>query len=173
MSRAPSGNELDHLLEPGEEVSVALNGVVKGFTRWSGLGGIFGIVAALTVPRVLNLSFVVGAIAIVFVLGLVFLVIYYGGGRPLARRSSPPMSSPYLTVALTNRRVLLIDRDLGSDRPALVESVELRQVSTVRYGKAGALVPQRLGYVIDGTGRREFEFPRAEPVKKFVDGFSD
>lgn len=165
-------DEWDHFLGAGEAVAVSLNGVVKGFTRWSGLGGILGIVVALTVPRVLNLGFVLGAVTIVVVLGLVFVLIYYGAGRPLARRGEPPLRGPYLTVVLTSRRVLLLDRDLGSDEPTLVEEVQLRQVSTVRYGKAGALVPQRLAYMVDGGGRREFEFPRNEPVRKFVDSFS-
>lgn len=171
MSRATPSHDLGHLLEAGEDLSVALNGVVKGYTRWSGLGGIVGIVVALTVPRVFELSFVLGAVSIVVVLGLAFAAIYYGAGRPLGRRNDPPLRGPYLTVALTNRRVLLLDRDLGSDQPELVEGVDLHQVSTVRYGKAGALVPQRLGYVIDGRGRREFEFPRSEPVRKFADKF--
>lgn len=173
MSRKPSRGELDHVLQPSETVVVSLNGVVKGFTRLSGLGGIIGIVAALTVPRVLDLPFVIGALTIVAVLGLVFLLIYYGAGRPQARRHEPPLSGPYLSLVLTNSRVLLMDRDLGSDQAELAESVDLRQVSAVRYGKAGALVPQRLGFVIDGTGRREYEFPRSEPVKKFVDSFSE
>jgi hypothetical protein len=173
MSKRASGDELSHLLGSGEEVAVSLNGVVQGFTRWSGLGGIFGIVAALTVPRLLNLTFVLGALVIVVVLGLAFLVIYYGAGRPLARRSEPPLSGPYLTLVLTNRRVLLLDRELGLDEPLLIEEVQLHQISTVRYGKAGPLVPQRLGYVVDGEGRRDFEFPRNEPVKKFIDVFSN
>jgi hypothetical protein len=173
MSRRSQGGELDHVLGPGEALVVSLNGVVKGFTRLSGLGGILGIVAALTVPRVLDLPFVLGALTIVIVLGMVFLGIYYGAGRPLARRNEPPLSGPYLSLVLTNRRVLLMDRDLGSDNPELAESVELRQVSTVRYRKAGALVPQRLGFVIDGAGRREYEFPRSEPVRRFVEAFSE
>jgi hypothetical protein len=173
VSRRSPGGELEHLLQPDETVVVSLNGVVKGFTRLSGLAGILGIVAALTVPRVLDLPFVLGVLTIVVVLGLVFLLIYYGAGRPLARRSEPPLSGPYLSLVLTDRRVLLLDRDLGSDQPELAESVDLRQVSTVRYGKAGALVPQRLGYVIDGTGRREYEFPRSEPVRDFVAVFSE
>lgn len=173
MSRRASGDELSHLLGPGETVTVTLNGVVKGFTRWSSLGGIFGIVAALTVPRLLDLTFVWGALVIVVVLGLAFLAIYYGAGRPLASRSEPPLNGPYLTLVLTNRRVLLLDRELGLDEPLLVEEVPLRQISTVRYGKAGPLVPQRLGYVVDGEGRRGFEFPRNEPVKKFIDVLSD
>lgn len=164
--------QAEHLLQPGEQVVVELNGVVAGFTRWSGLGGILGIVTALTVPRVLELSFVLGAVSIVVVLGLVFVAVYYGIGRPLGRRNEPPLTGPYLTLVLTERRVLLLDRALGADQAKLAESIELRDISTVRHGRAGALVPQRLGYVIDGIGRREYEFPRSEPVTRFVEVFS-
>ncbi len=161
-----------HLLEPGERVVVELNGVVAGFTRWSGLGGIIGIVTALTVPRLLELSFLLGAVSIVVVLGLFFVAIYFGVGRPLGKRNEPPLTGPYLTLALTDRRVLLLDRALGAEEAKLAESIELRSVSTVRHGRAGALVPQRLGYVVDGVGRREYEFPRSEPVSRFVETFS-
>jgi len=173
VSRKSSAGDLDHVLQPGEAVVVSLNGVVKGFTRLSGLGGIAGIVAALTIPRVLELPFLLGGLTIVVVLGLVFLLIYYGAGRPLARRHEPPLSGPYLSLILTSSRVLLMDRDLGSDQAKLAESVDVRQVSTVRYRKAGPLVPQRLGFIIDGMGRREYEFPRSEPVRRFVEGFSE
>lgn len=160
------------VLEPGENSVVVLEGVVAGFTRWSGLGGVVGIIVALTVPRLLNLGFFVGALSIVVILTLVFAVVYMGVGRPLARRNDPPMQSPYLTLQLTDRRVLLFDRPLGTDMPSLVESLDSSDVSTVRYGKSGALVPQRLGYVFRGTERREFEFPRSEAVKEFVDYFA-
>jgi len=106
------------------------------------------------------------------VTGLVFLFVYYGVGRPLAQRHDPPLGSPYLAVVLTDRRVLLFDRALGAEAPELIESAALRDVSTIRYSAAGLLVPQRLGFVIKATERREFEFPRSEPVKKFVDNFA-
>ncbi|MCP4304670.1 MAG: hypothetical protein GY926_09850 [bacterium] len=162
-----------HDLEPGETSVVVLEGVVSGFTRWSGLGGIVGILVALTVPRLLNMGFVTGAIAIVVVLTGVFALVYFAAGRPLARRSTPPMQSPYLTVHLTNRRVMLFDRPLGTDVPALVESTDSNDVSTVRYGAAGMLVPQRLGFVIRGTERREYEFARSQSVQEFVDHFGE
>ncbi len=79
----------DHL-EPDESIVVQLNGVITGFTRWSGLGGIIGVVVALSVPRLLNLPFAVGMIAIVVVLGLVFALVYSFVGRPMARRNTPP-----------------------------------------------------------------------------------
>lgn len=159
------------ILEPGETNIVVLEGVVAGFTRWSGLGGVVGIVTALTVPRLLNLGFVAGGVAIVAVLMGVFALVYFAAGRPLAARNEPPLQSPYLTLQLTDRRVILMDRPLGTDEPTLVEVNNTNDVSTVRYGAAGPLVPQRLGFVIRGTERRQFEFPRSESVQEFVDYF--
>lgn len=170
--KRPRNESLAELLEADEAIVVELNGVVTGFTRWSGAGGIAGVVVALTVPRLSNLSFLPGMVAIVVVLALVFLFVYYVVGRPLARRHDPPLTSPYLAVVLTDRRVLLFDRALGAAAPVLIESSDIREVSTIRCGKAGPLVPQRLGFVIRGAARREFEFPRSEPVKRFVDHFS-
>jgi hypothetical protein len=170
MARDASHDPINEL-EPGESSVVVLEGVVSGFTRWSGLGGIIGILVALTVPRILNLGFVVGAIAIVVVLTGAFALVYVGAGRPLARRNTPPLQSPYLTLHLTNRRLMLFDRPLGTDIPTLVESTDSNDVSTVRYGAAGMLVPQRLGFVIRGTEHREYEFPRSQGVQEFVDFF--
>ena len=170
--RRKSGAEImNDVLEPGEDVAVELNGAVPGFTRWSGVGGVAGIAIALSVPRLLDLSFLLGALVIILVMALVFLIVYYLVGRPIAARNKPPMGSPYLALVLTNRRVLLFDRALGADAPILVETAPVRDVSTIRYAKAGPLVPQRLGFVIGGSARREFEFPRSEPVAEFVDAF--
>lgn len=158
-------------LRPGEEVVVELDGVVTGYTRWSGLGSILGILLALSIPRMLELNFVAGAVIIVAVITAVFLVLYFVVGRRLASRAVPPMESPYLVVALTRQRVLVLDRGLGSDEPKLIEAASINDVGTVRYGRAGLLVPQRLGYVVGGTDRREFEFPRNQPVGRFVEHF--
>ena len=166
------GSGTDRALWPNETVVVELDGVVSGYTRWSGLGGIGGILAALTVPRVFNLSFWVGIISIVVVVTAVFLLVYYLVGRRLAARSRPPSETPYVTLVLTNRRVLLFDRGLGGEDPVLLEECSRNDVSTVRYGPAGPLVPQRLGFVIGATERRELEFPRSQPVSQFVDEFA-
>ena len=171
MARTASDDPI-HNLEPGETSVVVLEGVISGFTRWSGLGGIVGVLVALTVPRLLNLGFVVGAIAIVAVLTGAFAFVYAAVGRPLARRNTPPLQSPYLTLHLTNRRVMLFDRPLGTDIPTLVETIDSNVVSTVRYGAAGMLVPQRLGFVIRGTEHREYEFARSQSVQEFVDFFA-
>jgi hypothetical protein len=159
------------VLWPNEQAIVELDGVVPGYTRWSGLGGIVGIVSALTVPRVLNLGFVLGALSIVVVISVVFLLVYYIIGRRLASRSKPPSETPYVTVLLTDKRLLLLDRGLGGEDPEVIEESQLRMVSTIRHEAAGAFVPQLLGYVVNGTERREFEFPRSQPVKEFVEYF--
>ncbi len=172
MARGERHDPTDELLEPGEKTVVVLEGVVSGFTRWSGLGGIVGILVALSVPRLFNLGFILGAIAIVAVVTAVFALVYFVAGRPLARRNDPPLQSPYLTLHLTDRRVLLFDRQLSADAPTLVEATDVNDISTVRYGAASALVPQRLSFVIRGTQHREYEFPRSQSVGEFVDHFA-
>ena len=158
-------------LRPNERTIIELEGVVSGYTRWSSGGGLLGIVAALAVPRVLNLGFWVGVVSIVAVITAVFLLVYYFVGRRLAAAATPPSETPYVTVVLTDRRVLLLDRGLGAEQPKLLEEAPRSNVSTVRYGKAGPLVPQRLGYVFNANERREFEFPRSQPVTRFVEYF--
>lgn len=170
--RATGRGIADDVLEAGESVVVELSGTIPGFTRWSGVGGVVAIVLALSVPRVFDLPFLWGAVSIVAVMALSFLVIYNVVGKPMAARNDPPMSSPYLALVLTDRRVLLLDRALGAETPILVEAAAPDDVSTIRYGAAGPLVPQRLGFVVGGSTRREFEFPRSEPVSQFVDAFS-
>ena len=162
---------LSHL-QKNERTIIELEGVVSGYTRWSGLGGIVGIVSALTVPRVLNLGFVLGALSIVAVVTIVFFLVYYVIGRRLAARSKPPAETPYLTLLLTDRRVLLFDRGLGGEDLTLIEDTLLDNIGTVRYGAARPLVPQRLGFVVNGSDRREFEFSRSQPVQEFVDHFA-
>ena len=154
-----------------ERPLVELEGVVSGYSRWSGLGGVIGVVAALTVPRVLNLGFWLGALSIILVITGVFMLVYYFAGRRLAALSTPPTETPYILVVLTDRRVLVFDRGLGSEDLKLVEEVPVRNISAVRYSKAGLLVPHRLGYTVGGNERREFEFSRSQPVTEFVDHF--
>ena len=101
--RRPGRGVADDVLEPGESVVVELNGTIPGFSRWSGVGGLIGIVVALSVPRVLHLSFLWGAVSIVGVMALGFLIIYRFVGAPMAARNEPAMSSPYLALVLTDR----------------------------------------------------------------------
>jgi uncharacterized membrane protein len=150
---------------------VELDGVVPGYTRWSTIGGVIGILVALTVPRVFQMSFVAGLIVIVAILLLTFGAIYYGAGRPLGQRATPPMSGPYVSVILTDMRLLLFDRALSAEQPVLVEATDVKQVGAVRYAGAGPLKPQRLSYAIGGTEHRSFEFARSEPVRKLVEAF--
>jgi hypothetical protein len=159
----------DHL-RPNEDRVVELDGVVPGYTQWSTIGGIVGIVVALTLPRVLRIGFLLGVVVIVAVLLLTFGAVYYGAGRPLGQRATPPLSGPYMTLILTDSRLLLFDRSLNANEPILVEDVPRREVGAVRYDGAGLLQPQRLGYAV-AADHREFEFPRSEPVKKFVAAF--
>ena len=158
-------------LRPNEPIVVELEGVVPGYTRWSALGGIVGVVVALTMPRMFNLGFWLGALSIIVVITGFFLLVYYLVGRRLASQSQPPTDSPYILLVLTDRRVLVLDRGLGSEEPTLVEEVSTRNVSTIRYEKAGTLSPQQLGYTIGSSDRREFEFSRSQPVGEFVARF--
>lgn len=169
MSRSPEPRVGP--LRPGESVVVELEGVVPGYTRWSAFATILGVLVALSLPRMLGLGFIVGAVVIVAVVTVVFLAVYYVVGRRIAATATPPMDSPYLLLALTSQRVLLFDRGLGAEEPRLVEAAPVDDVGTIRYDRAGWLGPQRLGYAVDGTERREFEFPRGQPVKHFVAAF--
>ena len=158
-------------LRPNERTVVELEGVVSGYTRWSSLGGLLGIVIGLSVPRIFRLGFWPGVISIVVVVTIVFLLVYYFVGRRLAARNEPSSESPYLTLVLTDRRVLVLDRGLGAEEPILLEENATTDLSAIRHQKAGLLLPQRLNYVLGANRRREFEFPRSQPVRKFVERF--
>ena len=97
-----------------------------------------------------------------------FVGIYYGAGRPLGKRSQPPLSGPYVSLVLTDSRLLLLDRALAAEQPVLVEAIDRDQVAEVRHTGAGPLRPQRLSYSIGHGEHRDFEFARSEPVKSFV-----
>ncbi len=168
MSNKRERRGLEDHLRPNETMVVELDGVVPGYTRWSGIGGVVGILVALTVPRVLDMPFVFGLIVIVGILLLTFAAVYFGAGRPLGRRAAPPMSGPYVSLILTDSRLLLFDRALSAEQPVLVETTDLHQVGAVRYSGSGPLRPQRLSYAIGGAESRSFEFARSEPVKKLV-----
>lgn len=172
MSRREHRDVETHI-RPDESVVVELDGVVPGFTRWSTIGGIIGIVIALTVPRVVNLPFLAGILVIVVVLLGTFGVIYYLVGRPMAAKCVPPMSGPYLSLVLTDKRLLVLDRALSSDQPELKESASVADIGSIRYEKSGPLSPQRLHYVVKGTDRRQFEFARSESVKKLVEALGE
>lgn len=172
MSRREPRDVEGHI-HPDETVVVELDGVVPGFTRWSTISGIIGISVALIVPRVLNLPFLAGIVAIVVVLLVTFGIIYSTVGRKFAARCIPPMSGPYLSLVLTDRRLLVLDRALSSDQPELKESAAVDEVGAVKYERAGPVSPQRLQYVVSGTEHRTFEFARSEPVRKLVAALSE
>lgn len=155
-----------------EEVVVELDGVISGYSRWSGVSGVGAIFIALLVPSLLDTSFIVGAGIVVGIITSIFLGVYYLIGRPMAAKAEPPMESPYLRLILTNRRVLLFDRGLGGDGPQLLEEASIDDVSTVRFKSATMLQPHRLRYVIQGNKRRQFEFPRGQNASTFAGYFS-
>ena len=160
----------DHLWAREERI-VELEGVVHGYTRWSSIGGLLGILAGLSVPRVFGLPFWIGIISIVVVVTVVFLLVYYFVGRRLAAQSKPPSESPYVTLVLTDRRILVLDRGLGAEEPILLEETPRADVSEVRHRRARPLLPHRLNYVVGSGERREFEFPRSQQVGKFARDF--
>ena len=155
-----------------EDVIVELDGVIAGYSRWSGVSGIGAVMLALVVPAAVEMSFIVGVITVVAIITTVFLGVYYIVGRRLATRGEPAMESPYIRVVLTNKRILVFDRGLGGDQPTLVEEAGLDHVSTVRYEPTTMLRPHRIRYVVEGTKRREFEFPRGQRVRTFAEYFA-
>lgn len=167
MSRREPRDVEGHI-HPDETVVVGLDGVVPGFTRWSTISGIVGISVALIVPRALNLSFLAGIVVIVVVLLVTFGIIYSTVGRQFAARCKPPMSGPYLSLVLTDKRLLVLDRALSSDQPELKEAAAVDEIRIVNYERAGPVSPQRLQYVLNGVEHRAFEFARSEPVRRLV-----
>lgn len=159
-------------LRRNEEVIIELDGVIAGYSRWSGVSGIGAVLLALLVPSLVEMSFFLGVITVVAIITTVFLGVYYLVGRKMAAHAEPPMESPYMRLVLTDRRLLLFDRGLGGDDPTLLEEVGINDVSTIRYEATTMLKPHRLRYVIRGTERRQFEFPRGQRVRTFAEHFS-
>ena len=126
-----------------------------------------GIVVALSVPRLFDVPFLLGVVLIVLVLGVTFVVIYYGAGRPLGQRNQPPLTGPYLQLVLTDQRLLLFDRALGSPQRELVESHRRHSIVVTKHEKAGLFTPQRLEYRA-ASEERFCEFARSERVGKLV-----
>ncbi|MFQ5554223.1 MAG: hypothetical protein ACE5GC_02485, partial [Acidimicrobiia bacterium] len=144
-------------------------GVISGFSKWSSIGGGVSIAAALLVPQVLGLGLLAGIPVIIGVVTVGFLAVLWFVGRPMARRHDPALSTPYITLALTNRRVLLIERGTGREASVVIEETARRQVTNVAYSKGGWLTPHRLGYRV-GKADRRFEFPRVEQVGRLAEG---
>jgi len=150
-------------LEAGEKLEASVQGVIEGFTTWSSLGGAVSVLIALTVPRAANLGFWTGAAAIVGIVVAGFVTVLLLVGRPMARRHDPRLTGPYVTLAVTTRRVLVLDRALGDSRDALAAAYCRSSVGAVRYRPGRLLRPHHLAFRAEGHDLR-FEFPRGEKV---------
>ncbi len=89
-------------------------------------------------------------------------------GKPLAKKHDPPLTSPYVSLAVTNRRVMVIEQGTGRELSRLVEDALRSQITHVEYVRGGMLAPQRLRFRTP-TGERSFEFPRMERVAGFAE----
>lgn len=166
----------DKFIEPhlreGEETEMSLRGVISGFSRWSAVGGAVAVSAALVVPQALGLGLLPGLGIVVIAITLAFLLILNAVGKPMAARHDPVLATPYVTIALTNRRLLLIERGLGRELSKLVEEAPRSHVSLLSYTKGGIIKPQRLSYRT-GSNERSFEFPRMERASLFAETLED
>ena len=163
----------DQIIEPhlqdGEQTEGSVRGVIAGYSRWSAIGGGASIAVALFLPQALGLGLLAGIPILIGVITVGFLAVLWFVGRPLARRHEPPLATPYITIALTNRRVLLIERGTGREASVVIEETPRRNVTNISFTKGGWLTPHRLGYRA-GKAERHFEFPRMEQVATFSDG---
>ena len=162
----------DRLIEPhlrdGETIQASLRGLIAGYTRWSTIGSMVAVILAFVLVSALSLHWAASlAVLIVAIVGA-FAGTLAIVGKPLARRHEPPLSSPYVSLAVTNRRVLLIEQGTGKILSALAEESLRSQISHVEYERGGMLAPQRLRYRTQ-SGDRSFEFPRMERVEAFTE----
>ncbi len=167
MAATAADRYIDPHLKKGERAEASVRGVIAGFTRWSSVGGGATIALALLVPQALGLNIVFGIITVIAIITLGFFVMLTFVGGPMARRHDPPLSSPYVTLALTNRRLLLIERGTGKEASSLVEECSRGSVSGVSFTKGGLVRPHRLVYETS-SAERLLEFPRMERVEQFA-----
>ncbi len=113
------------------------------------------------------MNIVFGIITVIAIITVGFFVMLTFVGKPMARRHDPPLASPYVTLALTNRRLLLIERGTGKEVSTLVEEWSRGQVSGVSFTKGGLIRPHRLAYEAPSAAR-VLEFPRMERVERFA-----
>ena len=162
----------DKLIAPhireGETVEASLRGLIAGYTRWSTIGSVVAVLIAFTLVSVLRLNFIVALMVLLVAIVAAFMGTLSVVGKPLARRHDPSLNSPYVSLAVTNRRVLLIEQGTGKEISTLAEETLRSQISHVEYERGGMLSPQRLRYRTHGD-ERAFEFPRMERVALFVE----
>lgn len=162
----------DRLIEPhlsdGETIEATLRGLISGYTRWSTIGSIGAVLVAFIAVSALQLNLLVSLVILVGAIVAAFMATLYLVGRPLAARHDPTLGSPYVALALTNRRLMLVEQGTGKAVSSLVEDDLRSQISGVEYAKGGFLSPQRLAYRTK-AGDRSFEFPRMERVGTFAD----
>jgi len=155
-------------LRKGEHIEATVRGAISGFSRRSAVAGGVAVLAAVIVPDLLRLNFLGGVLFIAAVITLGFMALLSLVGKPMARRHRPALSTPFITLAVTDKRLLLVERGAGPDASRLVEEVPRLQVQEVAYAKGGWLHPHRLGYATP-DGQRRFEFPRMERVAAFAE----
>jgi hypothetical protein len=86
------------------------------------------------------------------------------------RRAGTPFGVAYLTLAATDRRVLVYGRSpaLGLLRGPLLATVRYPDLAAVRSGAAAPLAPGLLSMAVAGRGRLEFEVWHAGDLHTFV-----
>lgn len=172
-SRRGTDRLIEPHLEPGETPEVVLRGVIPGFTLWS--IGAFAVVlgAGLVIPAAFDLNLGLSLIVLVIIVfgglgGFLALV-----GKPLARRYDPPLGGPYVTLLLSDRRLVLLASGEGKELTMVAESVPRGEVRVVSWKEGNFLgVPHRLELETP-NGSRKFEFPSREKLGDLVEALPD
>ena len=155
-------------LQPGEKLDAALRGLVAGYTRWSTIGSIIAVLVTYTLVMLFRLNLLASLVALLAAIVFAFVAMLYLVGRPMASRNEPALNSPYVALALTNKRMMLIEQGTGKEISFLVEESLRSQITHLDYARGSVLVPQRLSYRTS-AGERRFEFPRMERVAQFAE----
>jgi hypothetical protein len=153
-------------LRKNEDYVASISGVIAGYSRWTSIAGAVAVGLALIVPPALGLNFFFGLAILFAVLIAGFMALTALVGKPMAQRHEPPLTSPNITLAITTRRLLLIERGTGKVLSTLVEEAPTASVSAVEFTKGTLFTPHRLAYRVP-AGTRSFEFPRLERAAEF------